>query len=146
MLKLSTKVRYATRAMLDLAAHSGRGAIRIKDIAARQRISARYLEQLFIRLRRAGLLRSLRGRRGGFRLARPPADITLSEIINAVEETDSIIDCIDEPRLCPQSKTCTMRHVWSEICRAINGVLESTTLQDLLLPLNLRFEREGVIK
>lgn len=144
MLKLSTKVRYATRAMLDLAVNSGKGAIRIKDIAARQRISAQYLEQLFLRLRRAGLLSSLRGRRGGFKLAKPPSDITLSEIIGAVEDSDGLIQCIDEPKLCRQSNGCTIRNVWTEIAKGMNKVLESTTLQDLILPLTVQLESKEV--
>jgi len=130
--------------MLDLAVNSGKGAIQIKDIAARQRISARYLEQLFFRLKRAGLLRSLRGRRGGFKLARAPSAITLSEIIGAVEGSDSLIQCIDEPKLCRQSNGCTIRNVWTEIAKGMNKVLESTTLQDLILPLTLQLESKEV--
>ena len=134
-MKLSSRGRYATRAMLDLAVHFEQGAIRIKDIAARQRISPRYLERLFIPLRRAGLVRSLRGRHGGFTLAKPPADIPLSEIIQVAEGSVGPVKCVNEPKLCRQSDTCTTRDIWVEVGKAISKVLESITLQDLVLQL-----------
>lgn len=121
------------RAMLDLAVHFGQGLVQIKDISERQQISERYLEQLFIPLRRAGLIRSLRGAHGGFTLAKPPAEILLSEIIQAVEGSVAPVRCVDEPKLCPQSDVCITRNIWAEMGRAISKVLESTTLQDLVL-------------
>jgi len=118
--------------MLDLAVHFGQGPIPIKDISARQQISGQYLEQLFIRLRRAGLVRSLRGIRGGFTLAKPPAEIPLSEIIQVAEGSVDPVRCVDEPELCPQSDVCITRNIWAEIGRATSKVLESITLQDLV--------------
>ena len=132
-MKLSTKGRYATRAMLDLAVHFGQGPIPIKDISVRQQISARYLEQLFIRLRKAGLVRSFRGLRGGFTLAKPPSEIPLSEIIQVAEGSVAPVRCVDDPKLCRQSDVCITRSIWAEIGRATNKVLESITLQDLVL-------------
>ena len=132
-MKLSTKGRYSLRAMLDLAVHSGQGPIQIKDISARQQISARYLEQLFIPLRKAGLVRSLRGAGGGFTLAKPPSEMPLSEIIQVAEGSVAPVRCVDKPKLCPQSDVCITRHIWTEMGRAISKVLESTTLQDLVL-------------
>jgi len=134
--KLSTKGRYSLRAMLDLAVHFGQGQIRIKDISARQQISARYLEQLFIPLRKAGLVRSLRGAGGGFTLAKPPSEIPLSEIIRVAEGSVVPVRCVDKPKLCPQSDVCITRNIWTEMGRAISKVLESTTLQDLVLEHN----------
>ena len=131
-MRLSTKARYSTRAMLDLAVHYGQGPIQVKEISARQQISARYLVQLFIRLRRAGLVRSLRGIRGGFTLAKPPAEIPISEIIRVAEGSVGPVKCIDKPELCPQSDVCLTRNIWAEIERATNKVLESITLQDLV--------------
>lgn len=135
-MKLSTKGRYSLRAMLDLAVHFGQGQIRIKDISARQQISARYLEQLFIPLRKAGLVRSLRGAGGGFTLAKPPSEIPLSEIIRVAEGSVVPVRCVDKPKLCPQSDVCITRNIWTEMGRAISKVLESTTLQDLVLEHN----------
>jgi Rrf2 family protein len=130
-LKLSSKGRYATRAMLDLAIHFGQGVIKLKDISKRQQISALYLEQIFIPLRRAGLVRSLRGLRGGFTLAKPPQEIPLSEIFRAVEGSVAPVRCVDKPGLCQQSDDCITRNIWAEIGRVTDRVLESITLQDL---------------
>lgn len=131
-MRLSSKGRYATRAMLDLAIHFGQGAIRLKDISKRQQISARYLVQIFIPLRRAGLVKSLRGLRGGFTLAKPPQEIPLSEIIRAMEGSVAPVRCVDEPNLCQQSADCIIRNIWAEIGRVTDRVLESITLQDLV--------------
>jgi len=131
--KLSTKGRYSLRAMLDLAVHFGQGQIQIKDISARQQISARYLEQLFIPLRKAGLVRSLRGAGGGFTLAKSPSEISFSEIIQVAEGSVVPVRCVDKPKLCPQSDVCITRNIWTEMGMAISKVLESTTLQDLVL-------------
>ena len=130
-MRLSSKGRYATRAMLDLAIHFGQGVIRLKDISKRQQISARYLEQIFIPLRRAGLVKSLRGLHGGFTLGKPPQEIPLSEIIRAVEGSVTPVRCVDEPGLCQQSDDCITRNIWAEIGKATDRVLESITLQDL---------------
>jgi len=130
--RMSSKGRYSTRAMMELALHFGQGLVQVKDISARQQISERYLEQLLVRLRRAGLVRGIRGARGGFTLTKPPTEIRLSEIIKAAEGSVEPAKCLDEPELCPQSDGCVSRNVWGEIGRAINQVLEATTLQDLV--------------
>ena len=98
-MRMSSKGRYSTRAMLELALHFGQGLVQVKDISARQQISERYLEQLFVRLRRAGLVKGIRGARGGFTLTRPPTEIRLSEIIKAAEGSVQPAKCIDEPEL-----------------------------------------------
>jgi len=131
-MKLSTKGRYSIRALIDLALHPDEGPILIRDIAKRQRISERYLEQLFIPLRVAGLVRGIQGAHGGFILIKPPAEIRLSEVIRATEGSTAPVNCVDEPRLCLQSSTCPTRYIWAKIKRAIDKVLESTTLQDLV--------------
>jgi len=131
-MKISTRGRYSTRAMLDLALHFGKGPVLIRDISKRQRISKGYLEQLFIPLRSAGLVRGLRGASGGFTLARPPTEIRLSEIIRATEGSSAPAVCVDEGNPCAQSRECVTRDVWSEIKRACDNVLESKTLQDLV--------------
>ena len=131
-MKLSTKGRYATRAMLDLALHFGEGPILVKDISRRQEFSDRYLEQILTPLKAAGLVRVVRGARGGFTLARPPSDIRLIEIIQIVEGSTAPVDCVDDAKICSRSDFCVTREVWAEMKKATDTVLESITLQDLL--------------
>ena len=132
LMRLSTKGRYATRAMLDLALHFDEGPILIKDISKRQEISKQYLEQLFIPLRAAGLVRATRGARGGFILAKPPSQIKLSEIIRVMEGSASPVECLDDARICSRSDSCVTRGIWAEMKEAIDRVLGFTTLQDLV--------------
>ncbi|MBW2310709.1 MAG: Rrf2 family transcriptional regulator [Deltaproteobacteria bacterium] len=131
-MKLSTKGSYSLRAMLDLALNSGDVPVLIKDISFRQGISRGYLEQLFTSLRVAGLVRGIRGARGGFILSRPPAEIKLSEIIQATEGSIAPVACVDDPRLCRKSGECITRDVWIEMKKTCDKVLESLTLQDLI--------------
>jgi Rrf2 family protein len=131
-MKLSTKGRYATRALLDLACHREEGPVPLKDIARRQEISLHYLEHIITPLVAAGLVRSLRGPLGGIQLARPPHEIRLSEIIRIVEGSIVPVDCVDNPELCSRSRLCVTRKIWAEIERVVNVVLESTTLQNLV--------------
>ena len=130
-MKFSTKSEYATRAMVDLAIHHGNGPIMIKSIAQREEISERYLEQLLLPLKAAGLLRTVRGARGGFTLARPPAQIKLSEIIHVTEGSISPVECVDDAGLCSKSVECVTREIWTELKQAMDGVLKSITLNDL---------------
>ena len=131
-MKVSTKGRYAARAMLDLAQHFGEGPILVKDISRREEFSDRYLEQILTPLKVAGLVRVVRGARGGFSLARPPSEIKLLEIIQIVEGSTAPVDCVDDTRVCSRSDLCVTREVWAEMKAAIDTVLESITLQDLL--------------
>jgi len=131
-MKVSTKGRYAARAMLDLAQHFGEGPILVKDISRREEFSDRYLEQILTPLKVAGLVRVVRGARGGFSLARPPSEIKLLEIIQIVEGSTAPVDCVDDARVCSRSDLCVTREVWAEMKVAIDTVLESITLQDLL--------------
>jgi len=131
-MKLSTKGRYGARAMMDLALHYGQGPILLKDIAKRQQISERYLEHLALSLKAAGLVSSTRGARGGFTLTRPPSQIRLSEIIQIMEGSIAPVECVDDPKVCSFADLCVTRDIWSEMKEAMSGVLESTTLQDLV--------------
>jgi Rrf2 family protein len=119
-------------AMLDLALHYGEGPILAKDIARRQHISERYLEHLLISLKVAGMVRSTRGSRGGFTLAKPPSQIRLSQIIQVTEGSMAPTECVDDPEAYPQAALCVIHDVWAEVRAAIIGILDSTTLQDLL--------------
>ena len=131
-MRISTKGRYGTMAMLDLALHYGQGPVLVKDIARRQNVSDRYLEHLLILLKVAGMVRSARGTRGGFTLARPPSQIRLGEIIRATEGSLAPVECVDAPEAYPQACLCAVYDVWVEIKTAINNILESTTLQGLI--------------
>lgn len=132
MMKLSTKGRYAIRAMLDLALQKRENPTMIKDISKRQDISDLYLEQLFNRLKAAGLVRSTRGPRGGFTLTRSPSLITMSDIVCAMEGSTAPVECVDNPSLCSRADSCVTRKLWLSMKQSMDDVLESTTLKDLV--------------
>ncbi len=131
-MKFSTRGRYGLRALLDLAVHGGNGLTPLKDIARREEISLHYLEQLMSPLIAAGLVTSVRGARGGVALCRSPAEIRLREVIEALEGSIAPTECSGDPSSCGRYELCVSREVWSEMRKAIAGVLDSTTLQDLV--------------
>ena len=131
-MKLSTRARYGTRALLDLALHQGERPVILKDIAQRQQVSLRYLEHIIGSLIAAGIIRSTRGARGGVSLARPPEEIKLSEVVQVLEGSITPAECVDNPGICDRSELCVTRDIWDELKKAMNGLLESITLQDLL--------------
>ena len=131
-MKLSTRGQYGTRALLDLALHGEKGPVPLKDIAQRQQISLAYLEHLITPLVAAGIISSMRGARGGVRLAKSPQEIKLSEVIRLLEGSIAPVECVDNPGICTRSKLCVTRDIWGELKKAMNGVLESTTLQNLV--------------
>jgi Rrf2 family cysteine metabolism transcriptional repressor len=130
-MKLSTRARYGTRALLDIALNGQDRPILLRDIARRQEISIMYLEHLITPLISAGILRSTRGAKGGVWLAKPPREIKLSEIMQVLEGSLAPVQCVDDPKYCRRSVSCVTREVWSEMKEAMNSVLEGTTLQDL---------------
>ena len=131
-MKLSTRGRYGTRALLDLALHHADEPVALKDVAERQQISLSYLEHLIKPLIDGGIIRSIKGPKGGIALAKEPAKIRLSEIIQALEGSTAPVECVDNPLLCDRSGQCVTRDVWEEVKKATNGVLESITLQNLV--------------
>ena len=131
-MKLSTKGRYASRAVLDLALRYSSGPVSIKDVAQRQQISDRYLENLMAPLVSHGLVTSSRGNKGGFSLARIPGEIRLSEVISAVEGSVAPVHCVDNPEECDRSDRCVTIEVWGRLKTAITEVLDSITLQDMI--------------
>ena len=131
-MKLSTRGRYATRAMLDLALHSAEGPVVIRDISRRQEVSELYMKQLIPPLRAARFIRVIRGAHGGLTLAKPPSQIKLIEIIQSIEGSTAPVECVDDAGICSRSDLCVTRVVWTKIKEAIDKVLESTTLQDLV--------------
>lgn len=131
-MKLSTRGRYATRALLELALRPGDNPATLKDIAQRQEISIRYLEHLITPLVAAGIVRSMRGPKGGIALARSPQEIRLSEVIQLLEGSTAPVECLDNPAGCARSATCVTRDVWGELRKAMDNVLDSTTIADLV--------------
>ena len=131
-MKLSTRSRYGTRALLELALHQGEEPVQLKDIARSQQIPLQYLEHIVTPLISARIIRSIRGAKGGFSLARTPEQIKLSEVIQLLEGSVAPAECLNNPGVCDRSEFCVTRDIWSELKEAMNGVLESTTLQDLV--------------
>jgi Rrf2 family cysteine metabolism transcriptional repressor len=131
-MKISTRGRYATRAMLDLALHYGKAPVLLKNISLRQGISLRYLEQIISPLVAAKIVASTRGPKGGVMLARPPRKIKLSEIIQVLEGPITPVECVENPGVCTRAPLCVARDVWTDLAKAMYGVLESTSLQDLV--------------
>jgi Rrf2 family protein len=131
-MKLSTKGRYGTRAMLDIATNAEKGPCIMKDISKRQDISPKYLDHILSSLRRAGLIQNIRGKDGGYILTRPATDINLKEIIEAVEGSLAPVECIDDDKVCDKIETCASIEVWRKLRDAIEGVLKDTSLQSLV--------------
>ncbi|MFC1965988.1 RrF2 family transcriptional regulator [Chloroflexota bacterium] len=132
-MKLSTKGRYGTRALLDIALHQEDGPVPLKNIAQRQQISLSYLEHLVTPLIDGGIIRSTRGTGGGVSLTKSPAEIKLSEVVGLLEGSLALVKCVTDPAACNRSEFCVTRDLWGELKTAIEGVLESTTLQDLVV-------------
>lgn len=132
-MRISTKGRYAVLAMIDLAKHSQTHPISLPQVASRQSISQHYLEQLFVKMRRAKLVKSTRGPGGGYVLALPPAQITMKAVLAAVEEEVKPVDCGDEePNVpCPNISVCGSRLLWRKLEAAIDQTLSETTLEEL---------------
>ena len=131
-MKISTRARYGTRALLDLALHQSEEPVSLKDIARRQQIPQHYLEHLISPLIAAGMVRSTRGPKGGISLVKFPQQIIMSEVIQILEGSTAPVECVDNPKLCPRFESCVTRDVWGEMKKAINRVLESITLQHLV--------------
>lgn len=132
-MKISTKGRYALRMMVDLAEHREEGYIALKDIAARQEISKKYLEQIIPILNRSGLLLANRGFQGGYQLARKPSEITVGEVLRMTEGSLAPVACMDRPAAdCPRSASCPTLPVWRGLYEVVNNYLNGITLQDVL--------------
>ncbi|MCD8011052.1 MAG: Rrf2 family transcriptional regulator [Lachnospiraceae bacterium] len=133
---ISTKGRYALRLMADLAANGDEGRlISLKELAARQQISLKYLEQIVSVLNRAGYVRSVRGPQGGYRLSMPPGQLTVGMILRQMEGDLAPVECLAahaEP--CDRRDDCSTRVLWERLQDAVNNVIDTTTLADLLEP------------
>jgi Rrf2 family transcriptional regulator, cysteine metabolism repressor len=133
-LQISTRGRYGLRAMVDMALHTSEGPLPLRIIAERQAISESYLEQVFTGLRKAGLVRASRGAQGGYELSRSVKEITVGEILRALEGPIIPVHCvgdIDSGSHCEREKYCITRSFWEDLRDKINDYLDSVTLQDL---------------
>lgn len=131
MIKLSTKSRYGTRMLVDMAQRYNQGPIQLGEIAKRQDISVKYLEQIIIPLKKAHYVKSVRGPKGGHILAKPPEEITLAEIVALLEEVSSLVECTENAEVCTRSDNCPTRLIWKEASEAMFERLKSITLADL---------------
>jgi len=130
---ISTKGRYALRIMVDLALHDGDEPVSVREIAQRQDISGKYMEQIISVLTRAGLLRSVRGAQGGYHLAHTPQDITVGMILRATEGDLAPAECVlDGAQHCDRRGACPSRTVFEKVYTAINGVIDGVTLLELM--------------
>ena len=132
-MKLSTRSRYGTRMLLDLAQHYNQGPVQLGEIAKRQNISLKYLEQIIIPLKKAHYVASVRGPKGGHMLAKPPELITVGEIVALLEEGDSLVECAEHAELCERSPDCPTRLIWQEAAQAMFDKLKAISLADLLV-------------
>ncbi|MBO6140678.1 MAG: RrF2 family transcriptional regulator [Ruminococcus sp.] len=132
-MKVSTKGRYALRMMYDMAINDNGSAMPLKDIAKRQNISIKYLEQIVILLNRAGFVKSVRGAQGGYRLAHEPEFYTVGMILRLTEGSMAPVACLDdEVNQCPRANQCPTLFVWEELDKAVKGVIDRITLRDII--------------
>lgn len=132
-MKISTKGRYAVRVMLDLALNNTGESIKVKDIAARQDISEKYLEQIIAMLLKAGYVISTRGAKGGYRLAKEPSEYTVGMIIRLTEGSIAPVTCLEEgTQKCERCEGCETLQVWQDVYDAVNNVVDNVTIADLM--------------
>jgi Rrf2 family protein len=131
-MKISTKGRYGTRAMVDIGDHYGKGPVSLRQLAERQGVSMKYMEQIVPLLKTSGLVRSTRGARGGYVLGKSPEEISLREIVQALEGSWSLVDCLDDDSFCARAKKCVTYEIWGNLNQAIQEIMEATSLQDMI--------------
>lgn len=131
-MRISTKARYSLRGLLDLALHFESDPIQIHEIARRQGISERYLENLFTKLRSNGILTSIKGKGGGFMLAKKPEDIDIYSVFNAVEEDMALVACVETTDNCTKSTSCVTRNLWKKISDEMMTTLKNLSLKELI--------------
>ena len=131
-MKLSTRTRYGIRAILELAQNNSKRPLQLRIIAQHQDISVKYLEQLMSILRSAGFVRSMRGAKGGYMLAKAPNQVKLSDVFDCLEGHVTTVECVEDENYCARSADCVARQVWAQVQEAIKDVLQSITLQDLV--------------
>ena len=130
-MKISSRARYGTRVMVELALNHGNGPMRVRDIAKKQGISAKYIEQLIAVLKGAGLVNAVRGVHGGYSMAKPPSRVKMLEVFDLLEGNLDQLECRGCPGSCSRDKNCAVRDVWTGVRAAVKGVLEKETLADM---------------
>lgn len=132
-MKISTKGRYALRMMLDMARNQNSGPVSLKDIAERQNVSKKYLEQIALILSQVGVLKGTRGHQGGYRMIKDPAECTVYEILEAVEGSMHPVACLDQsPNACERCNGCETLFIWEGLDTVVRDYLSSMTLKDVL--------------
>jgi Rrf2 family protein len=131
-MKISSRFRYGLRLLVDLAANYGQGPMLLKDIAKCEHISKKYLEQIVITLRTAGLISAIRGSKGGYYLTKAPDKIRVVDVYKILEGTFSLVDCLDNPSICTLIRTCPTRKVWLKLSKSVEDTLGSLTLTELI--------------
>jgi Rrf2 family iron-sulfur cluster assembly transcriptional regulator len=131
-MKLSTRSRYGTRLLLDMAQHYNEGPTQLGDIARRQGVSVKYLEQIIIPLKKAHYIKSVRGPKGGHILTKTPEEITVAEIVGLLEEGTSLVECTGDTTVCERANICPTRLIWKEASEAMFSKLQAVTLADLV--------------
>ncbi|MEA4954887.1 MAG: Rrf2 family transcriptional regulator [Pseudoflavonifractor sp.] len=142
-MKISTKGRYALRLMLDIALSGSGQPVPLKDVAERQGISDKYLEQIVTQLSRAGLVRSVRGAGGGYLLTRTPEEYTVGEILRVLEGSLAPVVCAEEGCTCERIDQCVAVEVWTKIRQAVNQVVDGITLADLVTRYHEKCEKSS---
>lgn len=143
-MKISTKGRYGLRILIDLATHDPGKPRLIRDIAQSQQISEKYISRLVIDLRRAKLVRSVRGVNGGFHLAKLPEEITLLEVLETMEGPISVVDCVRSPEKCKRQSLCPARDIWQKLNDGIRELTKKITLDDILNAYRQRDIQNGI--
>jgi Rrf2 family protein len=131
-MKLSTRTRYGTRLLFELAYNYGKGPQLLNVIAAKQDISEKYLSKIVLQLKSAGIITSHRGAKGGYELAKEPSKINMLQVMNSLEGSDAMVECVGDAGLCAKSRRCPARSLWCKLEAQTAKLLEGTTLEDLV--------------
>lgn len=131
-MKLSTKTRYGTRILVELAQNMDQGALQVSKIASTTKIPVKYLEQLLRALKQAGLVKTVRGPKGGHILVEKPEDLTLGKIARMFEGQTDLVECVSHPENCDMAQECTVRRAWHEATDALYGKLDGISIADLI--------------
>ncbi len=127
--------------MLELATHYGKGPMELREIAENENISLKYLEQVIVPLRTGGLVRAVRGSKGGYSLAKPPSDISLNDLVEILEGPLNLVECLNDPAACQKVPSCVTREIWKEVSEAVSAIFHSVTLEDMA---NRKREMDGL--
>lgn len=137
-MRLTTRGRYGTRLVLDIAQNQDKGPVSVNQISKRQAISVKYLEGLLWELKKRGYIQSIRGAKGGHLLTRPPEQITVAEIVDVLEGNSHLVECDLKDQPCPRAKNCPTRRLWKDVEKLVYDKLSSATIKDLMQQEELR--------